>query len=328
MPKMKTRSAAKKRFQVKKCGKVKHAKAYAKHLFTSRKTANNEAPQPRHRPPSRHGREEGHQGDVPLRGELAHVAPWSKHARQEGFQGAPSPQSDSQAGQGLPGPAEELLQAREPGRGARAGLRQPRPRPRRSGTSARCGSSASTPPPASRACRYSGSSPGWRRRRWRWTARCWPTWPSRIRGFCGRREHREGGLSIGPASAARGFESSGEPTRAASRGGPFFRLREVRGRCRSDWRSLAQQSARRGDLRARRKRPAVEALRVRYLGKKGELSAVLGGMGKLAPEERAPAGGGRQPGEGGGGGAARRRRMKRSARRPRWRRSCRAPSWT
>jgi phenylalanyl-tRNA synthetase alpha chain len=31
---------------------------------------------------------------------------------------------------------------------------------------------------------------------------------------------------------------------------------------------------------------AVEGLRVKYLGKKGELSAVLGGMGKLAPEER------------------------------------------
>ncbi|MDC0706912.1 phenylalanine--tRNA ligase subunit alpha [Stigmatella sp. ncwal1] len=30
----------------------------------------------------------------------------------------------------------------------------------------------------------------------------------------------------------------------------------------------------------------VEALRIRYLGKKGELSGVLGGMGKLAPEER------------------------------------------
>ena len=32
--KLKTRSSAKKRFQVKKGGKVKHAKAYAKHLFT------------------------------------------------------------------------------------------------------------------------------------------------------------------------------------------------------------------------------------------------------------------------------------------------------
>jgi phenylalanyl-tRNA synthetase alpha chain len=31
---------------------------------------------------------------------------------------------------------------------------------------------------------------------------------------------------------------------------------------------------------------AVESLRVRYLGKKGELSGVLGGMGKLPPEER------------------------------------------
>jgi phenylalanyl-tRNA synthetase alpha chain len=30
----------------------------------------------------------------------------------------------------------------------------------------------------------------------------------------------------------------------------------------------------------------LEALRVRYLGKKGELSGVLGGMGKLPPEER------------------------------------------
>ena len=38
MPKLKTKSAAKKRFQVKKSGKVKHARAYAKHLFTHAKT--------------------------------------------------------------------------------------------------------------------------------------------------------------------------------------------------------------------------------------------------------------------------------------------------
>jgi phenylalanyl-tRNA synthetase alpha chain len=31
---------------------------------------------------------------------------------------------------------------------------------------------------------------------------------------------------------------------------------------------------------------AVDELRVKFLGKKGELSAILGGMGKLAPEER------------------------------------------
>ncbi len=31
---------------------------------------------------------------------------------------------------------------------------------------------------------------------------------------------------------------------------------------------------------------AVEQLRVKYLGKKGELAAILGGMGKLAPDER------------------------------------------
>lgn len=39
MPKLKTKSGAKKRFQVKKSGKVKYAKAYAKHLFTHAKTA-------------------------------------------------------------------------------------------------------------------------------------------------------------------------------------------------------------------------------------------------------------------------------------------------
>jgi len=42
MPKMKTRSAAKKRFQVKKSGKVKHAKAFAKHHFTFSKTPTND----------------------------------------------------------------------------------------------------------------------------------------------------------------------------------------------------------------------------------------------------------------------------------------------
>ena len=41
MPKLKTRSGAKKRFQVKKTGKVKHAKAFAKHLFTHAKSMDN-----------------------------------------------------------------------------------------------------------------------------------------------------------------------------------------------------------------------------------------------------------------------------------------------
>lgn len=39
MPKMKTKSSAKKRFHVKKSGKVKHAKAFAKHLFTFSKAS-------------------------------------------------------------------------------------------------------------------------------------------------------------------------------------------------------------------------------------------------------------------------------------------------
>jgi large subunit ribosomal protein L35 len=42
MPKLKTRSGAKKRFQVKKSGKVKYAKAYAKHLFTHAKSPGND----------------------------------------------------------------------------------------------------------------------------------------------------------------------------------------------------------------------------------------------------------------------------------------------
>lgn len=38
MPKLKTKSSAKKRFQLKKSGAVKHARAYGKHLFTHAKT--------------------------------------------------------------------------------------------------------------------------------------------------------------------------------------------------------------------------------------------------------------------------------------------------
>lgn len=38
MPKLKTRSSAKKRLHVKKNGQVKHAKAFAKHLFTFSKS--------------------------------------------------------------------------------------------------------------------------------------------------------------------------------------------------------------------------------------------------------------------------------------------------
>ncbi|MBX5482192.1 MAG: 50S ribosomal protein L35 [Myxococcaceae bacterium] len=39
MPKLKTKSGAKKRFHVKKSGQVKFARAYAKHLFTFSKNA-------------------------------------------------------------------------------------------------------------------------------------------------------------------------------------------------------------------------------------------------------------------------------------------------
>jgi len=48
--------------------------------------------------------------------------------------------------------------------------------------------------------------------------------------------------------------------------------------------SLAETA--RAEIGKVREPSQVEELRVRYLGKKGELSAVLGGMGKLAPDER------------------------------------------
>jgi phenylalanyl-tRNA synthetase alpha chain len=42
----------------------------------------------------------------------------------------------------------------------------------------------------------------------------------------------------------------------------------------------------RSEIRAADEVARVEALRIKYLGKKGELSQVLGGMGKLPPDER------------------------------------------
>lgn len=51
-------------------------------------------------------------------------------------------------------------------------------------------------------------------------------------------------------------------------------------------RLLAMAETARREISSAAEPARVEALRVKYLGKKGELSAVLGGMGKLAPEER------------------------------------------
>jgi phenylalanyl-tRNA synthetase alpha chain len=48
--------------------------------------------------------------------------------------------------------------------------------------------------------------------------------------------------------------------------------------------ALAQSAN--GELERATTPEALDAVRVKYLGKKGELSAMLGGMGKLAPEER------------------------------------------
>ena len=70
--------------------------------------------------------------------------------------------------------------------------------------------------------------------------------------------------------------------------------------------------------------PGVEELRVRYLGKKGELSAVLRGMGKLAPEERPRVGEVANRVKARGRGAARRGR-RRASPTPRSRRSSQGP---
>lgn len=51
-------------------------------------------------------------------------------------------------------------------------------------------------------------------------------------------------------------------------------------------RLAALAAAAQGELETAVTPEAVEQLRVKYLGKKGELAAILGGMGKLAPDER------------------------------------------
>jgi len=66
MPKLKTRSGAKKRFQVKKSGKVKHAKAFAKHHFTFSKTPNND----------RHNRGTAHLRDMDAKKVIKELFPY------------------------------------------------------------------------------------------------------------------------------------------------------------------------------------------------------------------------------------------------------------
>ena len=41
-----------------------------------------------------------------------------------------------------------------------------------------------------------------------------------------------------------------------------------------------------GDIQGAVSKEALENVRVRFLGKKGELTAILRGMGSLSPEER------------------------------------------
>jgi len=66
MPKLKTRSSAKKRLQVKKGGKVKFGRASAKHLFTHAKTAKH----------SRHTRGTGHLRDMDAKKVIKELFPY------------------------------------------------------------------------------------------------------------------------------------------------------------------------------------------------------------------------------------------------------------
>jgi len=66
MPKLKTRSAAKKRLHVKKTGKVKFGKAGAKHLFTHAKTPKSK----------RHARGTGHLRDMDAKKVIKELFPY------------------------------------------------------------------------------------------------------------------------------------------------------------------------------------------------------------------------------------------------------------
>jgi len=66
MPKMKTRSSAKKRLHVKKSGKVKFGKAKAKHLFTFAKTPK----------AKRHARGHGHLADMDAKKVIKELFPY------------------------------------------------------------------------------------------------------------------------------------------------------------------------------------------------------------------------------------------------------------
>ncbi len=66
MPKLKTRSAAKKRFQVKKSGKVKHGKAFAKHFMHFSKSSDQK----------RNNRGTGHLRDMDAKKVISEMFPY------------------------------------------------------------------------------------------------------------------------------------------------------------------------------------------------------------------------------------------------------------
>ena len=68
MPKLKTRSGAAKRLQVKKSGKVKHGKAMAKHLFTFSKSPSSK----------RRNRGTGHLADMDAKKAIKEYFPYGK----------------------------------------------------------------------------------------------------------------------------------------------------------------------------------------------------------------------------------------------------------
>src|SRR5207248_2667255 len=119
------------------------------------------------------------------------------------------------------------------------------------------------------------SSTASRRPRWSSTARCSPTSPSPTRRL----------LPRSPSAPRR------RPSRSFRRGRAG--LSEARGGLRifegpdtmiDELKSLLGEA--KAELESASDDAQVEAARIKYLGKKGSLSAVLRGMGKLSAEER------------------------------------------
>ena len=193
MPKMKTHSGAKKRFRMTGSGKVHARRANKRHLLEHKSSKREASARPatsRSLPTRRQEDQEAarHVSRPPSHPEI--VRPAGAHGtgphkeltrgtREAGGQRPQEAPGRPRAGQRLP---RSALAAVPQGQGADApldDLRLPRPQGRARATSASCGSSGSTPPPAPNGMTYNRFIQGLQGRpRSRSTARSSPTWRS------------------------------------------------------------------------------------------------------------------------------------------------------